>query len=148
MSRTCTRLTLCENLNSFVPMAPVDERIAANERVRVIRETLESVDLPPFRGWARIMAQGARFMGEEHTVEKEIDFARLEGIKLEIPEFGPNEDSGEDEGAVEEKVVAVQRESPLDFVIIGAEPFLPSMETVNATGQDFFEQIAEEGEAM
>jgi hypothetical protein len=142
------RTSLCEDLNSFVPIAPIDERLSGNERVRIIRETLENVDLPPFRSWMRMMIQGARFMGDEHSVEKNIDFPRLEGIRLEIPEFVHDEDNGDDEGTVEEKVVTIQRESPMDFVIIGAEPFVPPMEAVNATGQEFFEQIAEDSETL
>jgi hypothetical protein len=29
------RTSLCEDLNSFVPMAPINERFAANERIRI-----------------------------------------------------------------------------------------------------------------
>jgi hypothetical protein len=141
------RTSLCEDLNSFVPIAPLDERLAENERVKIICETMETVDLPPFRTWARLTSEGSMFMGEDRGADKSVDLEILEGVRLEIPEFTANEEGEEQDHAEEDAPEVETVASPMDFVIIGADVFLPSMDVVNTTGQEFFEQITAEAEA-
>jgi hypothetical protein len=140
------RTSLCEDLNSFVPMAPVDERLAGNERVRIICETLETVDLPPYRAWARLMADGGALIGGGGVAA--VDLRRVEGAVLEIPLPIEAEEGNDDEDTVVE-AGGEEEDWGMGLAIIGPEPFLPSMEMVNLTGVEYFEHIlsAESGEA-
>jgi hypothetical protein len=132
------RTSLCEDLNSFVPMAPIDPRLTGNERVAIIRETLDTADLPPFREWARVKADGAAFMGG--TGEATVDLAKLDGIRIDVPEVAHDDGGEEDEEFGDEKDEP-DDEGALGFVTLGPEPFIPSIDAVNTTGIEYFEQI-------
>jgi hypothetical protein len=139
------RTSLCEDLNSFVPMAPTDPRLAGNERVTIIRETLETVDLPPFREWERVKADGEAFMGGVgHTT---VDLERIEEVRIDVPEV-VHDDDAEEDGEFGVEGDGGDEGWQMGFVILGPEPFIPSMEAVNATGVEYFEQIlgSEEGD--
>jgi hypothetical protein len=138
------RTSLCEDLNSFVPMAPTDPRLAGNERVAIIRDTLEMVDLPPFRDWSRMKDDGAAFMGGQGHVA--VDLQRIDGVRVEVPEV--IHDDREEDGEFEVEGDGEDDDWGLGFVILGPEPFIPLMDAVNATGVEYFEQIlgSEEGE--
>jgi hypothetical protein len=46
------RASLCEDINGFIPICPIDPIFLKVEKVRVIREMLEKVDIPPFQRWS------------------------------------------------------------------------------------------------
>jgi hypothetical protein len=140
------RTSLCEDLNSFVAMAPTDPRLAVHERVAGIRETLDAVDLPPFRQWERLRADGEAFMGGPGNTT--VDLERVEGIRIEVPEVA-HDDGGEEDGEFDADADEEGDPWGMGFVILGPEPFIPSMEAVNGTGVEYFEQMlnAEPGDA-
>jgi hypothetical protein len=133
------RSSLCEDLNAFIPMALSDERFAGNERVKLIRETIESLDLPAYRNWGTLLADG-QSIGKPRTDARSVDLERLDGVKLEIPDLF--DDFVEE---IEEQYEPTEEVAPpevvLDFVTIGPEPFLPTMDVVNSIGQEFFESV-------
>jgi hypothetical protein len=135
------RASLCEDINGFIPICPIDPIFLKVEKVRVIREMLEKVDIPPFQRWSKMMADGLAFLHDDRKIVKHsVNLAKLHGVRLEVPLV---EAEFEDE-AIEEPVVQeeqVTSASPLDMTIIDAEVFLPTMDVVNAAGAEYFEQI-------
>jgi hypothetical protein len=136
---------LCEDLNSFVPMCPMDPIFAGVDRIRLIRETLEKVDLSPYHEWSHLIVKGMTFLYDAAQMVKEtVNLEALADVSLLISVPAPGVDfeiEGEEDEmrrATAEDSVVNQAESEL--VVIGPHAFLPTMEMVNEIGQELFDR--------
>jgi hypothetical protein len=90
---------------------------------------------------------GKCLFGRTPTEIWKVDLGRLRKVRLEPPE-GVEVCGDEAEDVLEFVEKAALDEAPFDLVIIGPELFLPQMEIVNPTGQEYFEQLLVEDERV
>jgi hypothetical protein len=135
------RASLCEDINGFIPICPIDPIFLNVEKVRVIREMLEKVDITPYQRWSKMMADGLAFLHDDRKIIKHsVNLKKLNDVRLEVPLI----EAEFDEDAIEETIVQeeqVTSASPFDITLIDAEVFLPTMDVINGAGAEYFEQI-------
>jgi hypothetical protein len=136
---------LCEDLNSFVPMCPLDPLFFRVDRIRLIRETLEKVDLSPYHEWSDLMVKGMTFLYDEaQMVKQTVNLEALFDVSLfvSVPTAGVDFEAVSEQDELRRASVegSVVNQTENELVVVGPEAFLPTMEMVNEIGHELFDR--------
>lgn len=137
--------TSCEDLNSFLPMCPIDPVFSNVEVISQIKQMLEKADFPPFNEWSQLINKGMTFLldADALSIRQPFDVANIFQVSLSLSESVSSIKSEylgeEDMLEPNDEINETQESVPDKFFVLGADAFLPTMDIVNETGQDLFE---------
>ena len=138
----------CGNLNGFLPICPVDPCFVDVPVVQRIRNSLERMEMPPFRDWSSQIGKGMTFLfddkntGKTNIVLEDVRFNEL--IPKTTTSIAPevSHDTMETiflRSEVGDPYDFIYIGDPKDLVVVAPNAFVPSFDVVNGCGQELFE---------